>query len=56
MDSEWSYEIRSSKQEEKAFVVLVHHYRHLGPVSTHEEIEFETFQDLTTWLRETLNA
>jgi hypothetical protein len=56
MRDRFTYEISSSTNNDKGFLVAVHHYRHLGPVSTREEIEFDTFKDLVDWLRENVNA
>lgn len=32
-------------------MIAVHHYRYLGPVSTAEELEFDTFSEALQWLR-----
>lgn len=56
MDSEYSYEFRAIPDSDGRYMISVHHYRHLGPVSTAEEIEFDTYREAIDWLRDTLHA
>lgn len=56
MDSEYSYEFRAIPNGGGRYMISVHHYRHLGPVSTAEEIQFDTYREAIDWLREKLRA
>lgn len=56
MANRWSYELHSHPEGDGRFVIAVHHYRHLGTVSTDDEIEFDTVYDAMDWLKAELNA
>jgi len=56
MDSEWSYELRAVPGGDGRYMISVHHYRHLGPVSTDHELEFDGLREAVDWLRKKLDA
>lgn len=56
VDSEWSFELRAMPGGGGRYTIAVHHYRHLGPVSTAEDIEFDTLLEALDWLKGELHA
>lgn len=56
MADRWGYEVRSHPEGDGRFLIAIHHYRHLGPVSTDDEIEFDTVCEAIDWLKDELNA